>query len=350
MTDASRLALAGTTRMFREAAQAPLAVRAQLRLNDGAIRSLAQRLRSTPPRAVLTLARGSSDNAATLARYLIETRLEILTGSIAPSVSSVYDAAPAMADTLVLVISQSGRSPDLIAAAKASASGGALVVAMVNDADSPLAAAAEVVLPLHAGPEVSVAATKTFIAALAAIVHLVAHWAADDVLVAALEDLPGLLDAAWALDWSSCLPVLLPAQHLYVVGRGPGFAIAQEAALKFKETSGLHAEAFSTAEVRHGPMTLVGAGFPVLAFAQDDETLPGVEATVDAFAAQGARVLMAGGRRRAGIRAVPVLAVHPVLQPITQVQSFYRMVEALAVARGFDPDHPPHLAKITKTL
>ena len=350
MTDASRPAPAGTTRMFREAAQAPLAVRAQLRLNDAAIRSLVGRLRSTPPRAVVTLARGSSDSAATLARYLIETHLEILTASAAPSVSSVYDAAPAMANILVLVISQSGRSPDLIAAARAAAAGGALVVAMVNDADSPLAAAADVVIPLHAGPEVSVAATKSFIAALAAIVHLVARWTADSVLLAALDDLPGLLDRAWMLDWGACLPVLLPVQNLYVVGRGPGFAIAQEAALKFKETSGLHAEAFSTAEVRHGPMTLVGAGFPVLAFAQDDETLPGVEATVDALAAQGARVLMAGGARRAGVLALPVIAAHPVLQPITQAQSLYRMVEALALARGFDPDHPPHLAKITKTL
>jgi len=341
---------AGATAMFREAAQAPAAVEAQLRLNGGCVRDLAKRLRSAPPRALVTIGRGSSDNAATFARYLIETRLQILTASAAPSVSSVYAAAPDMAGAVALVISQSGRSPDLIAAAHAAAAAGALVIAMVNDDSSPLAEAAEVVIPLWAGPEKSVAATKSFIAALAAIVQLTAHWSGDDALLADLDRLPGLLGRAWALDWSACLSVLTPAQHLYVVARGPGLAIAQEAALKFKETSGLHAEAFSAAEVRHGPMTLVGPGFPVLAFAQADETREGVEAAVGAFADQGAQILMAGGAAQARVSALPVLASHPLLQPITQVQSFYKMVEALSRARGFDPDHPAHLAKVTRTL
>jgi glucosamine--fructose-6-phosphate aminotransferase (isomerizing) len=337
--------------MFREAAEAPAAVGEQLRLNETAVRDLARRLRATPPRALVTIGRGSSDNAATFARYLVETRLEILAASAAPSVSSVYDAAPAMEGAVALVISQSGASPDLIAAARAAASAGALVVALVNDPSSPLAAAAQVVIPLRAGTERSVAATKSFIAALAAIVQLAAHWTQDSSLIAALAGLPDLLARAWALDWSACLPLLGRAQHLYVVGRGPGFAIAQEAALKFKETSGLHAEAFSAAEVRHGPMALVGPGFPVLALAQDDETRESVEAAVGAFAAQGAQVLAAGlGAAEGGVRALPVLAAHPLLQPIAQAQSFYRMVEALARARGFDPDHPAHLAKVTRTL
>jgi glucosamine--fructose-6-phosphate aminotransferase (isomerizing) len=336
--------------MFREAAQGPTAVRAQLRLNGECVRALAERLRASPPKAVVTLARGSSDNAATFARYLIETRLHILTASAAPSVSSVYEAQPDLAGALVLVISQSGRSPDLVAAARTARAAGALVVAIVNDAHSPLATAAEVVIPLHAGAEVSVAATKSFIAALAAAVHLVAHWTREATLLAAAQDLPGLLERAWALDWSACLPVLQRAQHLYVVGRGLGYGVAQEAALKLKETCGLHAEAFSVAEIRHGPLTLVGPGFPVLSFAQDDETLAGTTDALDLFAAQGAQVMAAGAASGPGVLSLPVLACHPVLQPVTQVQSFYRLANALALARGLDPDHPAHLAKITKTL
>jgi glucosamine--fructose-6-phosphate aminotransferase (isomerizing) len=341
------LATPTPTRMFAEAAAAPAAMRRQLDLNADIMRRLGERLRASPPRAVVTVGRGSSDNAATFARYLVETRLEILTASAPPSVSSVYAASPAMAETLCLVISQSGHSPDLLATARSAAAAGALVVAMVNDAASPLAQMADVVIPLHAGPELSVAATKSFIGALTAIVQLIGHWTQDAVLLAALDSLPTLLERAWDLDWTSCLPILEPARHLYVVGRGPGVAVAQEAALKFKETCGLHAEAFSAAEVQHGPMALIGPCFPVLAFVPDDESRGGVETAIQTFRAQGAAVIAIGGN---GAGDLPVIDCHPMLTPIVQVQSFYRMVDGLAARRGFNPDQPPHLAKVTRTL
>ncbi|HEX7760216.1 MAG TPA: SIS domain-containing protein [Caulobacteraceae bacterium] len=336
--------------MFAEASQAAAVVRAQLAANDDAVVALAGRLRANPPRLVTTLGRGSSDHAATYARYLIETRLGVVTASAPPSVSSVYDQAPDLAGALCIAISQSGQSPDLLAAAEASASAGALVVAMVNETDSPLAALAQVVIPLRAGPERSVAATKSYIAALAASAQLVAHWTGDEAMIAALNDLPGALDRAWAEDWSAALPVLQGAKNLYILGRGPGFGIAQEAALKFKETCGLHAEAFSSAEVRHGPMALVGPGFPILAFVQDDETREGIEAVARACAAQEAAVIKSGGGALPGVLDLPTGAIHPALQPILQVQSFYRLAANLAVARGFDPDRPPHLNKVTETL
>jgi glucosamine--fructose-6-phosphate aminotransferase (isomerizing) len=336
--------------MVSEAMQAPEAVRAQLKANRTAAQVLAQRLRADPPRAVVTLGRGSSDHAATFARYLIETRLGIMTASAAPSVSSVYDAAPDMQHMLVLAISQSGRSPDLLAAAEAAVSGGALVVALVNDEASPLAGLAHTVLPLRAGPELSVAATKSFIAALAATVQLTALWAEDSELLDALDGLPALLEASWALDWSAALESLARASSLYVLGRGIGFGAASEAALKLKETCGLHAEAFSAAELRHGPMALVGSGFPVLAFVQEDESRPGVEAAARACAAQGAAVMQAGGEAGDGVAALPTLVAHPALQPIAQIQSFYRLAHRLALARGLDPDRPPHLRKVTETL
>ena len=134
-----------------------------------------------------------------------------------------------------------------------------------------------------------------------------------------------------------------------MVGRGIGYGAAQEAALKLKETCALHAEAFSAAEVRHGPMALASKGFPVLVLSQDDETRPGIEETVNAFAAQGVDVLLAGYENPHAVN-LPFLAAHPVLQPILFLQSFYRMVEALSRARNLDPDHPPHLKKVTETL
>jgi glutamine---fructose-6-phosphate transaminase (isomerizing) len=340
---------ADATRLGREAAEAPAVVRAQLGANEPVLRDLATRLRRHPPRVVVTLGRGSSDHAATFARYLIETRLGVMTASTPPSVASVYDAAPAMADALCLAISQSGRSPDLLASAEAARSAGALVVALVNDATSPLAELADITAPLLAGPELSVAATKSYVGALSAVVQLVAYWSGDRALQGALARLPDLLDEAWAQDWSAALPLLQQAQNLYVLGRGVGFGVAEEAAWKLKETCGLHAEAFSAAEVRHGPMALVGPGFPVLAFAQGDETRAGVEAALATAAAQGAPAIKAGGGEQAGVVTLPTVDACPILEPIAYALSFYRLVGALAVARGLDPDRPPHLTKITET-
>ena len=335
--------------MFREAAQAPQVVRAQLTANAARVAQLAARLRQGPPRAVVTCARGSSDHAATFARYLIETRLGLLTSSAAPSVSSVYEAAPDLAGTLMLTISQSGASPDILAVVSRARAAGAYIVALVNAEASPLAQLADVLLPLHAGPERSVAATKSFIASLSAIVHLVASWSVDAELGAALMQSPGLLRRAWELDWSGALPQLVNATNLYVIGRGVGLAIAQEAALKFKETCELHAEAVSAAELRHGPMALVRAGFPLLLFAQHDESHAGVTHLADELVGQGARVMLAGGSV-AHTTALPSTAAHPLIEPLLLVQSFYRMANALALARGRDPDRPPHLNKITETL
>jgi glucosamine--fructose-6-phosphate aminotransferase (isomerizing) len=338
-----------TTLMFAEAAEAPAAVARQLARLQGPIGRLAAGLRRDRPRAVVTLARGSSDNAATVARYLIETHLRVLTSSAAPSVASVYDSAPDYAGTLMLTISQSGKSPDLVAAAEAARDGGARLVALVNDETSPLADIADLVLPLCAGPEKSVAATKSFITSVSALIALVAEWSGEAALSEAVAALPGLLERAWALDWSPALPVLAEASDLYVVARGPGFGIAQEAALKIKETCGFHAEAFSAAEVRHGPMALVGPGFPVLLMGQDDDARESVAQLAAAFAGRGARVIGAGIGDAPGL-GLPALAAHPAVQPLLLIQSFYRLANALAVARGRDPDRPPHLAKVTETV
>jgi glucosamine--fructose-6-phosphate aminotransferase (isomerizing) len=335
--------------MYREAAQAPQAVREQLQATAARVARLTARLRQRPPRAVVTCARGSSDHAATFARYLIETRLGVLTSSAAPSVSSVYDARPDLAGAVMLAISQSGASPDLLSAVSSARAAGAHIVALVNAEDSPLAQLADDLIPLCAGLERSVAATKSYIASLAAIVHLVASWSRDAQLAAALQQAPELLERAWQLDWGAAVTRLTPASNLYVIGRGLGLGVAQEAALKLKETCGLHAEAVSAAELRHGPMALVRAGFPLLIFTQNDESRSGVTRLAAELAAQGADVLLAGADA-ARATLLPTEAAHPVIEPLLFAQSFYRMANALSLARGGDPDRPPHLHKVTETL
>jgi glucosamine--fructose-6-phosphate aminotransferase (isomerizing) len=335
--------------MFQEAAQGADVVAAQLARNAAPLASLGASLRARPPRAVVTCARGSSDHAATYARYLIEAHTQALTSSAAPSLSSVYDASTDMREVLFIAISQSGKSPDLLAATASARRGGAFTVAVCNTPDSPLMQAVDVAIPLHAGPETSVAATKSYIATLSCAAQLVAHWAQDFTLSAELARLPDQLARAWRCDWHAGVEALAGAHNLYVVGRGFGLGIAQEAALKLKETCGLHAEAFSSAEVRHGPMALVGEGFPVLLFAQDDETRAGIEALAAEFAARGATVLLAGARAR-GALTLPTITAHPVLEPVLAIQSFYAMANELSLAGGLDPDRPPHLRKITETV
>ena len=335
------------TAMFREAGEAADAVARQGEA-AAAMKRIGAALRKRSPPVVITCARGSSDHAATFAKYAIETRIGVPVASAAPSVASVYASRLHPAGAVCIAISQSGRSPDLLATVSSLKDAGALVLALVNEIDSPLAEIADEVFDLAAGPERSVAATKSFIASLAAITRLVAEWSEDDGLRDALRELPSLLRDGWELDWSPLVGGLVGASDLYVLGRGVGFAVAQEAALKLKETSQLHAEAFSAAELRHGPMALVQAGFPALIFSQSDETGRNIEDTAAALVQRGARVFL-DGREVEGATALPGIQCAPLLEPIVQIQSFYRAANALAIARGLDPDRPPHLAKITET-
>jgi glutamine---fructose-6-phosphate transaminase (isomerizing) len=338
------------TQMFAEAAEASAVVARQQAQNAALMTDLAQRLRRLNPQIVFTCARGSSDHAATFAKYLFETRLRVPTISQAPSISSIYGGALLhMQGQPFILISQSGKSPDLLLSAEAARKAGALVIAFVNNEDSPLAKLAEIVVPLHAGPETSVAATKSYLATLAAFAHLAAEWSGDAELQSASEPLPAALATAWAADWSAGVDLLTDAQSMFVLGRGMTLSIAQEAALKFKETSGIHAEAFSIAEVAHGPMALVKPGFPLLVFPPFDKAAAGLDAIIAQFVGRGAKIAVAGGGYD-GTTALPLASgLHPVTGPIAMAQSFYALVNALSVRRGYDPDHPPLLNKVTET-
>ena len=338
------------TLMFQEAHESAAVIARQFAANEAVVAALAKTLREQPPRFIVTCARGSSDHAAAYAKYVFETRLGVATTSASPSVASVYGAEQQWQGALFIAISQSGKSPDLLRNAEAARRAGARVVALVNVEDSPLAALADTVIPLHAGPERSVAATKSYIAALAAVLHLCARWSEDAELDAALQALPAALESSWDADWSAMVDALVDVRNLFVVGRGYGFGIALEAALKFKETCGLHAEAFSAAEVKHGPMALVGADFPVLCFAQDDDTLESTLALAEEFRGRGAKILVAAPGR-SGPGMLPLAAGLPALcTPLLAIQSFYRAASELSLRRGFNPDVPPHLNKVTETF
>jgi glucosamine--fructose-6-phosphate aminotransferase (isomerizing) len=342
MTEATK------TTMYQEAAEAPDCVERQLQRNTGTLAALADRLRTHPPAAMVTIGRGSSDHASTYARYLVETRLGILASSLSPSIFSVFKAPLSLRNMLCLAISQSGRSPDLLAAARAARDSGGVVIALVNDTDSPLAEIASIVLPQCAGLEQSAAATKSFITSLSAIAQLVALWSDDAAMRAALRQLPSALAGAWQEDWSPCRERLRNADHLYTVGRGLHLGIAQEAAHKLKETCVIHAEAFSSAEVLHGPNELAREGFPALLFRSEDAGDASVQEAARRLSAQGATVIIAGGDEP-GALPVP-RAPHPALAPILQIQAFYRMANALACDRGLDPDQPRHVQKVTHTV
>jgi len=339
--------------MLEEALSAPDNVARQLARDDAAYAALAGQLRSRPLQGLLTLARGSSDHAAHHLAYLVMARLGRLVTSLPMSLVTLHHSRLAGPGLGSFAFSQSGQSPDLLEPTRAFREAGALTVALVNATDSPLADAAEHVLPLHAGTERSVAATKSYVAQLVAGVRLVAAWQQDVALAAALQALPQALARAAALRWDAAVEQLRDARQLFVIGRGLGLAVAQEAALKFKETCGLHAEAFSAAEVQHGPMALVGEGWPLLVLAPRGPAQAGLIELARRMHQRGAAVLLAvpeGTAGTEGLCTLPLsLTAHEDLDAIAVVQSFYPMVEALSRARGRDPDRPPFLSKVTRT-
>jgi len=336
--------------MAREAAQAAASAHRQIARCAEGFAELGERLRRRPPRFVVTCARGSSDHAASYGKYLIETELGRAVASIGPSIASVYRRGPlALGGCLFVAVSQSGRSPDLLRLTEAARAGGALVVGFINDEGAPLAELCDVALPLCAGAETSVAATKSFLLSGLAFLQLVAHWSGDPALADAAAALPDALDAASRLDWWPSLAPLARATSLYAIGRGTGLGAALEIALKLKETCRLHAEAFSAAEVLHGPLVLVDRGFPILAVGQEDDsaaTTRGVVARLIALGADVRSTLEVPG----AVRLPTLPTAPPAIAPLCQVQSFYLAVHRLAAARDLDPDAPAHLRKVTETV
>lgn len=337
------------TRMAREISEAPEAVRRQAESLQRPLADLGARLERQPPKVVVTCARGSSAHAAAFGKHLIERYLGIPVAPAAPSTASIYGQSLHLKDQLFLAISQSGQSEDLVALASSAKKSGALTVALTNVTDAPLAATCDIVLPICAGPELSVAATKTFVSTVAALARLTAVWTHNELLNSAIDRLPGRLAAAAALDWSLAVPALAKAASLVTIGRGPTLAIAREAALKLKETCNLHAEAFSGAEFLHGPVALASARYPILMFMPTDLAAPGMRQLASTLERIGTDLFVAepGGTVQVGLPALPM--DQPEADAICLIQSFYAMVVQLSQHLNIDVDRPRHLSKVTST-
>ena len=342
------------THMHREVRAIPDIVRRLL--SDGTVsaRSAAQKLKAVNPRLVTTIARGSSDHAAAYLKYAIELTCGVPVSSTGPSVSSVYGASLKLKDCATIAISQSGISPDIVAAAGSAKASGSFVISLTNTGNSPLAAASETNIDICAGPELSVAATKTFVSSIVAGLLLLAHWQEDQGLLGALERLPDELAKALSCDWVPLADEICsrPDERgsLYVLGRGPALAIAGECALKFKETCQLHAEAYSAAEIMHGPVSIASAGFPVLALASRDAAERSLVEVADHLAGRGVDVFVTSDTKSAAHNLSFARGSHALTDPLLLVVTFYVFIEQLARRLGLNPDQPPHLRKVTETI
>ncbi|MBO6767662.1 MAG: SIS domain-containing protein [Erythrobacter sp.] len=339
------------TRMATEAAEAPDRIALQAASLAEPLADLAAKWSASPPRAIVTCARGSSDHAALYGKYALEIATGLPVASLGPSVVSVHETPLRLDGMLYITVSQSGQSPDLLRCAEAARAGGALVVAIVNDSASPLAGAADIVLDMKAGPEHAVAATKSFLCTLSTIARLIAAITDSPATDAAVDRLPDQLRSGSSDPWpSEIVDRYADAGRAFVIGRGPGLGVAAELALKAKEVAGLHAEAFSAAEVQHGPKAAIGPDSPVILLGTEDAAKASVEEAARTVSALGAPTF---GSLVAvpGIVDLPtVRSGHPLTQPIVQAGAFYGFIEKLSRRRGLDPDNPPSLRKVTKTL
>lgn len=348
------------TLMEQESREVPQLIARQMKANAAVLLQLSEKLRKIPPKYALTIGRGSSDHACTYAKYLLETNLGLITASAAPSVVTVYNAQLQMKDALVIGVSQSGQSPDICKMMEVARNDGATTVAIVNEINSPLAKTAEFLVPMYAGEERAVAATKSYITALSALAQLTAIYANNKKLLNDLNQLPELLAETLNLSWVAALEEFKNINNTLVVARGFGFPIAQEAALKFKETSAIQAEAFSTAEILHGPFALIKKNHPYLLFAQIDATLAGTLELAKKITALGGRVILAIAHnakiKPAELKKIAAVilplphSLDAILDPIMTIQAFYPLVAQLAMLRGFNPDAPDNLKKVTETF
>ncbi|HEY6579348.1 MAG TPA: SIS domain-containing protein [Rhizomicrobium sp.] len=332
--------------MAREIAEIPAAAERQL-WQIRPLQEIVRTIRAFAPRVMVFCGRGSSGQVGILLRYLFEARLGMLASAAAPSIVTAYRARPDMRDALFIVISQSGRSPDLVAATARARESGALTIAIVNDAGAPAAQAAELILPIDAGPDQAVAATKTVVLSMLAGARLVAMLASDGKLGDALSRLPARFANALLCDWSPWTDALTEAPVAFVTARGFALAAAREVALKLTESLCLPSLAYSSAELRHGPRAALTEHTPVLALRPDDETAPGVDELVRDLRASGSKVFVAGEE---GATLPWIGAAHPVCDSIAMLLPAYRTIECAARRRGLDPDHPRYLAKVTRTL
>jgi len=344
--------------MRLEAQEIPSITEKQLKAYEQLLLAFVSRIKKFSPHFIVTVGRGSSDHAASFAKYVFETQLHLVTASFAPSIETIYHSPMLLDKALVVAFSQSGQSSDLCEVMRAAKKAGALTVAFVNKTQSPLAEIADLVIPLYAGEELSVAATKSFVATLTAILAFTAYWKEDQYLLNKLTQLaPAFVDAQ-TLDWDKAIKDIATRSSVLVLGRGFTFPMAAEGALKLKETCKLHAEAFSSAEVLHGPFALMVGNFPLIVFVPSDAADTGLSGLLDRLTKISTCTYLIAAKDRINIfldesgtrHFLPLPpSLHPLCDPLIAIQAFYLMAEKCAKLRNIDPDKPDHLSKVTNT-
>ncbi len=342
--------MSSETHMRREVLDIPAAVDRLLTNGKDDMRRAARAVADLNPPFMISVARGSSDHAATYFKYASELLTGIPVVSVGPSIASIYERRLRIAGSACISVSQSGKSPDIVCMAEMARQEGALTLALTNHPEGDLAKVCDHTLNLHAGAELSVAATKTFVTSIVSAIWLLAELQQDKALLSAIQNLPAVLEKATTADWDALRAQLSFRNSLYCLGRGPAYAISNEAALKFKETCQLHAESYSSAEVLHGPVSIVDQGFPVLALAAADAAESALVGVAEEIAAKGAAVFVTSDKAGRATVLPAVRSGHPLTDPIALIVSFYAMVEQVAVDRGINPDTPRHLRKVTETV
>ncbi|MDM1544326.1 SIS domain-containing protein [Ignatzschineria indica] len=338
-----------STYMAKEILDIPNVIEHQNEANASTLIALAEYLKKKQPNQIITLGRGSSYNASIYGKYLFETGLGVPVSVAAPSLATVYQRALKTDNAILIVTSQSGKSPDLITFAKMMRAQGTKVIGIINDEESPLAKECDFLFGIKAGEEKSVAATKSFVGSLSIYAAIFAAWSEDGALADALLNLPLALEEAVNSEWPTLIDHLSHAKDLFIIGRGVGLSAAVEAALKLKETCQIHAEGISASEIFHGSVSLITPQYPVISFIGSDQSRAScleINKKLEGYGAQVFSVASKAGDEYT--LAVP--EVHPLLQPLVQISAYYRVIEKLSKHRGLDPDLPPNLKKVTETL
>lgn len=338
-----------SSKMKKEALEASLVVAKQITENKKIIQELSQYLKAIDPYSLVSIARGSSDHACQYMNYLCMQKMGLLPTSLSMSILTMYGAKLKVNNSLAIAISQSGQSPDVVNPLGYFSQNALTSIALVNDTTSPLAQTAKWTVPLLAGKEESVAATKSFIASLSAAAHLMAEWSEDNKLKNSLNGLSDSLHRAQGHSWSEAIHTLKDAKRIMTVGRGYGFSLALESALKFKEVCSIQAEAFSAAEIKHGPQALIEEGYPLVIYATNGPTLNSMLDLARDMKQRGANVILAAPKNISERMLTIEETGSEELDVITGAQSFYLMIEELAQNLGRNPDAPKHLSKVTKT-
>lgn len=328
------------TAMRHEALETSARIAEQLATNKPKIIDITEKIRQFDPKFVVLVGRGTSDHAALFAKYLFEVETGLAVASAAPSVATTFGKCLKLEQALVIVISQSGQSPDLIEYMQMANKSGAFTVAIANDTSSPLAKSCHHVIPILVGPETAVAATKSYLGSLSAILQLVSHLAESADLMKAVTEIPNALEQAITSPEILKHSDIANIDHCVVIGRGFGFAIGMEIALKLKEICAIQAECFSSAEFLHGPVRIISDNFHVLDILVNDET-------IEMHRPQSSQLQ----RRGAIVTHLSCEAewIHPRIEPLAIMQRFYLDLEQIGREMGLNPDKPEGLSKVTQT-